>query len=59
MYFQDIVFANKDITIFQSLDKQLKQVIKENLAMEDSEKVLNIDYSTMKNGRTKVFFLNF
>jgi hypothetical protein len=56
MYFQDIVFANKDITIFQSLDKQLKQVIKENLEMEDTENVLNIDYSTMKNGRTKMSF---
>lgn len=55
-YFQEISFANRDITIFQNLDQQFKQIIKKELKMEDIEKVLNIDYTTMKSGRIKMTF---
>jgi len=56
MYFQEIVFANKDITIFQDSDKQIQEVIKKQLKMEDSEKISKMEYSTMENGRTKMTF---
>lgn len=56
MYFQDIIFANKNIDLFRKLDEQIKKVITETLNMEARESVLHTSYTLTERHRVQLSF---